>query len=501
MISRLIGYLLPFLLFPAVLFAQSDSDVRVSDAVVEIHTHNIGGNGEISTFSGTGFFIAPNVVLTAYHVIAGADRIEIFTRDNQLLYKFKRISINEQYDLAAIEVEGTFEHTLDIDASGALPSEVAIYGHPYGNTGMKFKGNIVSSDFLSARALLFRGNRVFQNTSHDLIGMDITTLEGLSGAPVLSPQGLVVGILSASFFEGRSVTWGVPAKYVRNLRPLSSSDPRQITWPAYDTYFRDGFQRSELKLSSTNPELLAIQAEAILLRLESPLTLAPMQLELREIFADGTTNWAKNCTNGAAYLDSFYTSGDNPANVDINHLNDQLIDLAKKIPTALEKYIEQVLVSSRSMAGEMRDAVHDIDEFILSDPRFSTEDKLAYLDQRETIIPSLSILGFQAPPQDARIGTFDFWQLLFEDYSSLEGGIAIELELTSSERALRSHSNAISDIVEDGITQDELAELESHCLKVMFYPFHRSAMTIGFDGAYQGATSFLDLAEKFIKRQ
>jgi serine protease Do len=139
---------------------------------------------------GSGFLIDPKgVILTNYHVVAGADQVEIQLKDGRKFLS-KNIHGDRKTDLAIVK----------IDAKGSLPclelgdsdsmeigDRVLAVGAPFGLTGSVTAG-IVSS----------KGrNGLNVNMYEDFIQTDAAINPGNSGGPLVNLEGKVIGINSA----------------------------------------------------------------------------------------------------------------------------------------------------------------------------------------------------------------------------------------------------------------------------------------------------------------
>lgn len=70
--------------------------------------------------------------------------------------------------------------------------------------------------------------------SIDVIPIDVTVYSGMSGAPIVTEDDRVIGILSGSYDEGRGVAWAIPVKYVDELLqkpPINRAIDGTFRWP------------------------------------------------------------------------------------------------------------------------------------------------------------------------------------------------------------------------------------------------------------------------------
>jgi len=145
---------------------------------------------KMSGYSGSGFFITPNVVVTCHHVISGARSIEIIY-NNEIKQSAVLIGSDKTSDLALLRVVGleNVAHPLTVGNSDGMREGSRVYavGFPLPmvmGTGAKVSEGIISSD----RGLL--GDvRTFQ--------ISTPVQPGNSGGPLLNEQAEVVGVVSS----------------------------------------------------------------------------------------------------------------------------------------------------------------------------------------------------------------------------------------------------------------------------------------------------------------
>ncbi|MGH8094227.1 MAG: S1C family serine protease, partial [Chthoniobacterales bacterium] len=148
--------------------------------------------------SGSGFFITPNgFFLTNYHVVKGAEKIQIRVGDKMLearLIKFDRIN-----DIAILKVDGEFA-SLPIGQADkvSLGDDVFTIGFPapqlQGFAPKLTKGNI------SAASGLQDDPRFFQ--------ISIPIQPGNSGGPLVDEQGNAVGIVCSTLSPAIAISEG-----------------------------------------------------------------------------------------------------------------------------------------------------------------------------------------------------------------------------------------------------------------------------------------------------
>lgn len=161
---------------------------RVEAAVVTVIT----GSGH-----GSGFFIAPNLILTNHHVALNADRLKVrLINGTEVLATTLRS--DKQRDVALLQIDGGEFTPLPIRLKPvALTEEVYAIGSPFDESlaGSVTRG-IVSQ---------------IQHDEHgmELIQADATIQHGSSGGPLLDAQGNVVGISQSAWTDGTEQSAGI----------------------------------------------------------------------------------------------------------------------------------------------------------------------------------------------------------------------------------------------------------------------------------------------------
>jgi serine protease Do len=139
---------------------------------------------------GSGFIIDPKgVVLTNYHVVGGADHVEIHLMDGSH-YTSRDIHGDRKSDLAVVRFhpQGAVAH-LELGDSDAMQigDRVLAVGAPFGLTGT------VTAGIVSAKGR----NSLNVNMYEDFIQTDAAINPGNSGGPLVNMEGKVIGINSA----------------------------------------------------------------------------------------------------------------------------------------------------------------------------------------------------------------------------------------------------------------------------------------------------------------
>jgi len=138
---------------------------------------------------GSGFLVDPKgVILTNYHVVDGADQVEVQLRDGRKFLS-KDVKSDAKTDLAIvrIDVKEPLPY-LELGDSDAMEigDRVLAVGAPFGLTGS------VTAGIVSAK-----GRSLHVNQYEDFLQTDAAINPGNSGGPLVNLEGKVIGINSA----------------------------------------------------------------------------------------------------------------------------------------------------------------------------------------------------------------------------------------------------------------------------------------------------------------
>lgn len=161
---------------------------RIQTAVVTIR--GVGGQG-------SGFFVAPDLILTNEHVVGAAPRHKILLINGRDVYA-RTLRRDAGRDVALLQVEsGTYPFLSLRRDTPNLAEEVYAIGSPLDESlaGTVTKG-IVSQLKRDARGL-------------EIIQADVTVQPGSSGGPLLDADGAVVGLSQSGLTDGSDHSIGI----------------------------------------------------------------------------------------------------------------------------------------------------------------------------------------------------------------------------------------------------------------------------------------------------
>ena len=162
---------------------------------------------------GSGWTVAPNLVVTNAHVVAGepAGDTDVLLPDGTAK-PATVVLYNPDVDLALLSVPGLGERSLGL-ATGTIGEKGAVLGHPNGQDPLAVQPAVIA-DWVHAEGENLYGTRVTYRYVYVLAS---ELAKGDSGAPLVDPAGKVVGIAFA-IAPDRSTT--AYALAISELQPL-----------------------------------------------------------------------------------------------------------------------------------------------------------------------------------------------------------------------------------------------------------------------------------------
>lgn len=147
---------------------------------------------------GTGFVVAPGLVVTNAHVVAGVERVAVTTGDGTR-HATQPVAFDPDRDLAVLRVPQLARAPLE-RGTGHVDDRGSVFGHPAG-------GPLRESPMRIAQQIVARGTNIQRDsaTEREVFVLAAVTEPGDSGAPVVRTDGVVVGVLFA-FEPGQLAT-------------------------------------------------------------------------------------------------------------------------------------------------------------------------------------------------------------------------------------------------------------------------------------------------------
>lgn len=206
-LSKFVFLLVCFACFAGNLGAQDflpELVKRIKPSAVAIETFDAKDN---SLARGSGFFIAPDRVITNRHVIERASRVEIHLVDGKKFPVRGVLAVDGEGDLALLAVDVPRGLAIPLPIVRTVPQEgesIVVIGNPYGLEGS------VSNGIVSAVREISGYGKIIQITA--------SISPGSSGSPVVNMAGQVIGVATLQAAEGQNLNFAVPAERISQLK-------------------------------------------------------------------------------------------------------------------------------------------------------------------------------------------------------------------------------------------------------------------------------------------
>jgi serine protease Do len=201
---------------PGVVNIRTTSYVARKDPSLDLYQFFLKGTipRNLSTHSvGSGVLIdKKGLILTNYHVVDGANVIEVLFAKNKQKVKATVLGTDSKTDLALLKVDMPADaQPLDLGDSDSLRvgDVVLAIGNPFGYA------HTVTSGIISAK-----GRVIGTGPYDDFLQTDASIHPGNSGGPLLDLRGRVVGIATAVSDEGPGIGFAIPI----NIAKIVSRD-------------------------------------------------------------------------------------------------------------------------------------------------------------------------------------------------------------------------------------------------------------------------------------
>lgn len=175
---------------------SKDSDIQSwKEAVVTIN-----GNGR----KGTGFVIDPaGIIVTNFHVIDNMKQIQV-SFSNGEIYSAELLKENPDNDIALLEVIGQKGNFSSLPLSDQKVEEnrpIFVIGNPLAHTFIVDEGT--------------SGEMVRSSLQSEVLIIDVPIHSGNSGSPVITEDGVVVGVVYATTEENKGLA--IPSRQILEL--------------------------------------------------------------------------------------------------------------------------------------------------------------------------------------------------------------------------------------------------------------------------------------------
>lgn len=169
----------------------TDAQVQQAIKADEASTVKVQGLGCGGLVSGSGFVVAPGVVMTNAHVVAGIRQPTVIDANGR--HPVTVALFDPNLDLAILRVSDLAGPILNLD-SAIVPraTQVVVLGYPGGGGFTAGSAGVLDERFATGRNIYNQGL-----TGRDIYEVQAIVQPGNSGGPLVLPDGTVVGVVFA----------------------------------------------------------------------------------------------------------------------------------------------------------------------------------------------------------------------------------------------------------------------------------------------------------------
>ena len=195
-------------------FALSSINLLFSQDASLIYKNTVNSTVTILTDDGqgSGFFVAPNIIATNYHVVEGATNASCILNNSDIEYKIDGyVGVDESVDLILLKVSTLNKPAIKFAVTTAsIGQKVYVIGSPQGLPAT------ISDGIIS-------GMRDFDGIK--LLQMTAPISPGSSGGPVLNSSGELIGISVLQRTDGQNLNFAIPKSYLQILLDFKKNTP------------------------------------------------------------------------------------------------------------------------------------------------------------------------------------------------------------------------------------------------------------------------------------
>jgi serine protease Do len=165
---------------------------------------------------GSGMIVTPDgYILTANHVVEGADEIKVGISSNKTEYAAQIIGTDPQTDVAVLKIDAQNLPAITLGDSAQIEvgDAVLAIGNPLG------LGQTVTHGIVSAlgRSVPMQNSAGYPARYQDFIQTDAAINHGNSGGALVDAQGRLIGINDAIIEGGNGIGFAIPVNMARNV--------------------------------------------------------------------------------------------------------------------------------------------------------------------------------------------------------------------------------------------------------------------------------------------
>jgi S1-C subfamily serine protease len=175
------------------------------------------------TQEGSGFVVAPDLVVTNAHVVAGVGYPQVI--DTAGPHRAGPVYFNPELDISLLRVQGLTEKVLPLDPNQVGRGQVgAVIGYPGGGPRTEVRAGVMAS--FNATGLDIYGNVEATRLIYEI---DAVVRPGNSGGPLVEPDGNVIGVVFARSTVNNNVGYALASPAVLQRVRAAEGDTNRVS--------------------------------------------------------------------------------------------------------------------------------------------------------------------------------------------------------------------------------------------------------------------------------
>lgn len=157
---------------------------------------------------GSGFFIEEQQIVSNWHVVSGANKIQISTADGRIFTVRRVTGFNLSSDVVMLTIDKPEPAVRPLPVLRSLPERgerIFVIGNPLGT----WKGSVTDGIVSAIRKVPGVG---------EIIQITAPISMGSSGSPVINMEGEVIGMASLMDVRGQNLNFAVSGEMIETLR-------------------------------------------------------------------------------------------------------------------------------------------------------------------------------------------------------------------------------------------------------------------------------------------
>jgi S1-C subfamily serine protease len=199
--------------------ARNAAVLRAANATLQIQSRGCGG-----VLFGSGFPVAPDLVITNAHVVAGSRRHEVIT-NNGVRASASVVYFDASHDLALLSVPDLPVRPLRLAGAADRGQQAVVIGYPSGGPQRVIGARVVLRTQPEAPDIYARP----QNSRRDIYVLQARVRKGVSGGPVVDVRGRPLGVVFAASTVERNEGYALTNAEVRRAVARTGANRRPVS--------------------------------------------------------------------------------------------------------------------------------------------------------------------------------------------------------------------------------------------------------------------------------